>query len=47
MSDNALGNTYSITGLSLLKDYYIYVGAVDSDGYEYIGPTYKISTTAT
>jgi hypothetical protein len=47
VADVAAGNTYTIAGLSLLKDYYVYIGAIDTNDYEFYGPKYKITTTAT
>ena len=47
ITDVSSGNLYTMTGLNLLRDYYIYVAAVDENEYEYPSPVYKITTTAT
>lgn len=44
IADVSSGNTYSVTGLTTPTDYYVYVGAIDSNGYEYAGPVYHIAT---
>jgi hypothetical protein len=47
IADVPTGNSYTMTGLDLLRDYYIYIAAEDENEYEYPSPVYKITTTAT
>lgn len=46
IADDPTGNSYTLDGLALLTDYYVYIGAVDSEDREFYGPTYRVKTAA-